>query len=135
MKGFKNKEFDSPEVPSKFESFGFKKFHAFSEGFTAFSSAKRGCLEVPLVCVLSKHVAATAEMLDHASGTNAGNWSSTDERLINVVQLAGADFGTDNRRVWKLMVPYIQNTSAWPYVKRFATTMNGHAAFLVLNRR
>lgn len=116
-----------PPLPDKFVNFS-GKWRPFYEGFKGHLAVARGCMNVPLLYVVREHTEVT-ETIRNAT------YSSSDERLMNVVVLTTDEYKEDNRRVWDLLRPLVYGTSAWNYVKQYDRSENGRMAFRVLQRR
>jgi len=116
-----------PPLPEKFTSFG-KHWRVFSEGFKGHCTVVRGSMHIPLAYVLRDHEAVTPAQ-------RLAEYSTTDLRLMTLVQLDGREFKKDNTLVWQLLRPLVLETPAWNYVKQYDSTQDGRMAFLTLQTR
>lgn len=116
-----------PPLPDKFVNFS-GKWRPFYEGFKGHLAVARGCMNIPLLYVVREHSEVTAAMRDDT-------YTSSDERLMNLVVLTTDEYSQDNSRVWDLLRPLVYGTSAWNYVKQYDRSEDGRMAFRVLQRR
>lgn len=101
-------------------------WHSFWKQFDSYCQQVRGQMSLPVAYVYRKHVEVTQEMLDKTDYLNS------DLQLMDLVELEGRDYMSDNEKLWGVFSTLVMDGTAWPFIKKFESSKNGRAAILAL---
>jgi hypothetical protein len=106
-----------PALPDKFEGFGMK-WRSFIEGLESHLCIVQGCFNIPLICVIHKHLVPMEEDKEKF-------YDNSNMCLIALVQLEGDKYRQDNSRVWDILHPLVYGTPAWRNIKQYNKDHDG----------
>ena len=121
----------APTAPPVFVSFALEKWFTFSQATLTYLSNIRGVINLPLSYLLRDKDEYTARELDKF------DFSDNEQILIHEVILDTdiPEIRADNARVYNLLVPLLQGTSAWEYVKGPQFNLQGRKLWQLLRNK
>ena len=101
------------------------KWTKFWELLTTYLGRVKGAALTPLSYLVREHDEVTAEHL-------AGEYKSTQERLIATTALRGTHFDLDIRTLYDEFKPLVVDGPGWSFIKKFDKVKDGRKAVLAL---
>jgi hypothetical protein len=92
---------------------------------TQFQTYRSSVMKHSLCYVIRPHTEVTDEMLGE-------DYPTLDADLYMTAELEGPQFKSDNELVMELLTAWLGSTEWWTFIRRFATTKNGRAAWLAI---
>lgn len=122
---------DTPTPPDKFKSFKLNVWRVFSDAVITYFSSIRGVLHLPLSYLLRPVDTYSTEALARYAEMDDNNLDSKLLRTI-ILDLNTPEIAEDNGRLYTLLIPLIQNTTAWEHCRGPSFIGNGRAVWKAL---